>query len=263
MKKYLLLTLIAIYIGIIIPCKAYSVDISVGTTIWALWMERKYESGSGGPTMTQRDRHDQTFLYGPAMSAQFNDNFNLTFIYLYGQFDGTASFNGKVKRTDSDLALNYRLNDYFKAFGGLKYMAFSESALDSSGINDRYNAKHKGYGPGLGLSATLPVTENVYILTTLSGFYLWGKESGNASPSTPPPTIPFKQNYNEYGINTTISIAYYITPASTTISLGKRFQYFRTKYDGDVPRGGFNGDLNSMKNKFYGTTLTATYSFSI
>ena len=129
------------------------------------------------------------------------------------------------------------------------------------------NLKHNGYGPGLGLSSTLPVTENVYIIATLSGFYLWGKESGTryeqVFPQPPDSfykiaTLSRDNKYTEYGINTTIAIGYYIVPASTTISFGQRYQYIKTKYDN-------NDQINYLnkKNKFYGTTLTATYSFGV
>jgi len=253
MKKYLILTLLAIFIGLIIPYKAHSMDITVGATMWSPWMDR-YQKVISGETV--QGRYDQTLLYGPAMSVKFNDDFNLTFIYLYGKFNEASMIT--IKRKDSDLALNYRLSDYFKVFGGLKYMGFEEEIKSMSLGIPSDTIKHKGYGPGLGLSSTLPVTENVYILATLSGFYLWGKESGTYN------STPFDSKYTEYGINATISIGYYIVPASTTISVGQRYQYIKTSYNNDKPFG----DPDAMpyfnkKHKFYGTTLTATYSFSI
>ena len=221
MKKYLLLAFIAVCIGIIIPCKTvYATDITIGATTWYSWW-------SGG-TPEDGDA-DPTFLYGPAMSIKFNDDFNLTFVYLYGKYDvtgeadhggGPEPFKVKFKRSDADLALNYRLNDYFKVFGGIKY-------IDSSlpGMFDWY-----GYGPGFGLSATLPVAENIFLLATLSGYHLWGKEDHPGDG---------KSNNKSYGANTTLALAYYIAPASTTISLGGRYQYFKPNYD----RGDDSGDV--------------------
>jgi hypothetical protein len=59
----------------------------------------------------------------------------------------------------------------------------------------------------------------------------------------------------ERGVNTSLSLAYYIEPASTTINLGGRYQYIRTKYEE-------NTDCMD-ENHFYGITLSATYSFGI
>ena len=245
MKKLLLLALMAICTGIIVPCKVYAVDITVGATTWDAWLEEHYKDATYYKS--------QAIFYGPALSVRFYEDFNLTFIYLSG------SFAGNYKRKDSDLALNYRLSDYFKLFAGVKYMEYLKNyTVDDilsppPGIADVF-VEHKGIGPGLGLTATLPVTENVYILATLSGFYLWGKEKTEIAYATPEEK---KSKYNDYGINSTISFAYYITPASTTISFGKRFQYYKTAYkDKDYRDPGHKDKLN-------GITLTATYNFGI
>ena len=241
MKKILLLAFIASIIGIIIPCKVHAVDISIGATTWYSWW--KFDGGGDNPDI------DPTFLYGPALSVKFNDDFNLTFVYLYGKFESeeTNDKSGipvttkeKTKRKDSDVALNYRLNDYFKVFAGAKYMGFSAPGFEHSGI-----------GPGVGLSATYPVAENLFLLATFSGFYLWSEEKHNGNNKNE--TYDFK----EYGINSTLSLAYYIASVSTTVSLGGRFQYFKIKYDESEAS---NPDGNM---KFYGITLTATYSFNI
>jgi len=238
MKKLLLLTFAVICIGIIIPCKVHAVDISIGATTWYSWWD--FDSGSDYDADI-----DPTFLYGPALSVKFNDDFNLTFVYLYGKYDMKTTYEdsgvsvtekGTVKRKDSDTALNYRLNDYFKVFAGLKYMSFLQ------------DFNHRGFGPGVGLSATYPVAENLFLLATFSGFYLWGEEGSNG-------------DYKEYGFNSTLSLAYYIASASTTVSLGGRFQYVKTDYDEDYAESG-NKNSNT-KSKIYGVTLTATYSFNI
>ena len=191
------------------------------------------------------------------------------------------------KRRDVDIAINYRLNDYLKLFAGAKQMAYKagfsgEVKTGNSGIitlDSIYTGykKPNAYGPGLGLNCTLPVIENLFILGTLSGFYLWGKEkdsleifggykSGN--------NFSDEFSYKEYGINSNLSIAYYITSISTVISLGGRMQYFKTDcgnikdlyifaYNSGSPAPG-DGIYNGNKiQKIYGITLTATYSFSL
>ena len=79
MKKFLLFILIAIFIGIVIPHKLYAVDITVGATTWYTWWDlEKYEE-----TVDIKP----TFLYGPTMSVKFSDDFNLTFVFLYGKYN--------------------------------------------------------------------------------------------------------------------------------------------------------------------------------
>jgi len=67
------------------------------------------------------------------------------------------------------------------------------------------------YGPGLGLSCTYPIVDNLYALAYLSGFYLWAKEYDGME----------NVKHKDYGINSSVSIAYYIAPASTVVSLGE------------------------------------------
>ncbi len=228
MKKYLLLAFIAVCIGIIIPCKTvYATDITIGATSWYAWW------GGDKPV----EKIDPAFLYGPALSVKFNNDYNLTFVYLYGKHDCEGSgFKFKMKRNDADLALNYRLNDYFKIFGGMKYVGLSNLLMDWYGV-----------GPGLGLSATVPLADSLFLLATASGFHLWTTEEGKDSG------VKETEKSKSYGFNSTLSLAYYISSASTTISLGGRYQYIKPNY----PEEG------SANASVYGVTLTATYSFSI
>ena len=221
MKNYLLLIIIAICIGIIIPSKVYAVDATLGANTWYMW------SSEGGDV-------DPGFLIGPALSVKFNNDFNLTFVYLYGKFTAKNDYgeNFKIKRYDSDLALNYRLNNYFKAFAGVKYIGYKSS---SEGIES------DSWGPGIGLSCTFPIIYNFFLLGTLSGFYLWSTDDYENDG---------KDKYKSYGFNSTLSIAYYVAHESIALSLGWRYQYFIYSNDADNQR-------------FHGLTVAATYSFAI
>ena len=213
-----------------IASKAYALDMSVGITSWYSWWD--YDRGGEKPDI------GPSLLYGPAISVKLNDDFNLTFVYLYGAFEHTHSDGtvDKYKRSDSNLALNYIVNNYFTVFANLNYMA----------LGVKKYIQQSTYGPELGIKAVYPISENLSLLATLSGFYLWGKESyDNNDPSI---------NFKDYGINSTLSLAYYISSASTTISLGGRFQYFKADY---------SNDSESINQKFYGVTLTAMYAFSL
>ena len=236
MKKHSLFKFFIVScIFIIIPCKGYGIDVTIGATTWYSWWD--FER-----SMRTIDI-DPAFLYGPVLSVKLNEDFNFTFAYLYGKFyyKNKESGNGYINRNDSDLALNYRLNDYFKIFAGIKYMAFSEPGFD-----------HGCYGPGLGFSSTVPVSQNIYLIANISGFYLWGDEEKFQGAA--------KSDCSEYGINSTLSLAYYITAASTVISIGGRLQYFKTDYGDSVDTAG--DPIPEINHMFYGLTLTATYTFS-
>jgi len=238
MKKLILLTAISfIWMSAILPLNASAADITVGATTWYAWWDMNRSGSNGNAT-----EFDPAFLYGPMLSIKFNDDYNLTFVYLYGKFDmnepdGTTS---EIARNDSDLALNYRLNNFFKIFAGAKYMSYSiKNDMD-----------HIGIGPGAGISAVFPVGGDFFILGNISGLYLWGEEKYKGSSTNS------DAKYNEYGSNASLSLAYYIVPASTTISLGGRYQIFKTMYESSSTN-------DDMQHKFYGVTLSANYSFSI
>ena len=246
---------------------AYAVDITAGATTWYAWGEQYYTQKDPEGNFNTAVKSDPGFLYGPALSVKFNNDFNLTFVYLYGKFDAKKGDGTKAdfERNDSDLAINYRLNDYFKVFIGAKYLSydivpvkdnfFGSLSFDVTGMKS-----HTSYGPGLGVSATIPIAGNIFGLATISGLYLWGKEKINIRDLSDvffPVSRTLKIGYNEYGINSNISIAYYIAQASTVISLGGRFQFIMADYKGNEIY------LSDIKFMIYGVTLTATYTFGI
>lgn len=217
-------------------------DITAGATTWYCWWDMKEEGSS-------KKELDPVFLYGPVMSVKLSDDFNISFVFLYGKFDMTEGDNNttrKLTRTDSDLALNYRLNNYFKIFVGGKYMGYKQSGFE-----------HSGYGTGTGVSFVFPLWDNFFALGNMSGLYLWGKEKKDSSINS---GISANDKYHEYGTNSSLSLAYYIAPASVTLSLGGRYQFFKTKYEDTNSTDSTN---TVIKHHFYGFTGAATYTFSI
>ena len=258
--------------SIIIPYKAYAFDITAGGTAWYAQSEQYYTQtkSPSGVINNSIAKSSPAFLYGPTLAVRFNQDFNLTFVYLYGHFENEknqgSSYNSSTKfsRSDSDLALNYRLSDYFKVFIGAKYLAYgiTPARTDLATFQIIGNADiHTSYGPGLGLSATVPIVGSLFVLGTVSGLYLWGSHGvvvADISGGTPPyPQRSANLKYNEYGINTNLSLAYYIAPASVVISLGGRFQYLIADYKKNPIY------LDSIKFTVWGATLTATYTFSL
>jgi len=273
MKKILFTTFTAICISIIIPCKTYALDITLGATTWYALSELYYtQDKSPGIINNSLVKSDPAFLYGPTLAVRFSNDFNITFVYLYGHFKTEKNPGSgyltkpKFGRVDSDLALNYRLGDYFKVFAGIKYLSYGITPARTDlytfeiPVNKTVDI-HTSYGPGVGLSATVPLIGNLFALGTVSGLYLWGSHDADIidkRPTYPPyPQLNVNLKYNEYGVNTTLSLAYYIAPASVVISLGGRFQYLKSDYNKNAIY------LDSIEFTSYGATLTATYTFSI
>jgi hypothetical protein len=216
---------------------SYALDISIGATGWyAWWHYHSDDSNQGGD-----ETLDPEPLYGPALAINFSPTWSLTSVFLYGHYDmggDSGDGPGDMDRYDSDTAINYSFNRYIKAFGGLKFMGY-----------DWDNGDHMGFGPALGIAFTLPLIDNFYLLLNVSGMFLFGKENTDSETGE-----KAEIDYNEIGVNSNISVAYYIAPASTSIILGFRYQYFEIHYDE------LQGD---MQHAFYGVTLSAIYSLSL
>jgi hypothetical protein len=214
------------------PSSLNAADLSVGATAWyTAW---DYEDDA-----SDSPEYSPSFLYGPVFALSMTERFSLSFVFLYGEFDmDIVSETMPIKRYDSDLALNYRITDYFKLFLGCKYAGFTWGT----------DGKHQAIGPGAGISAVIPLGGDLYLLGNASGLYLWGEEESGDDFNDP------DSKYNEFGINSSLSIAYYIVPASTTISIGRRYQYFKTSYEKIT---------DELTHHFYGITAAATYSFSL
>jgi hypothetical protein len=225
---------------------------SAGVYTWYSWWDFPEDD-------YEKVRTDPGFVYGPTLSVNLNESYSLTFVFLYGMFDAdgkdyedsklyggpVVSYTYDIKRYDSDTALNYRLNDYLKVYLGVKYSAFSYKL---EGTSYDVDFDHDTFGPGAGLSASFPVFNNTFLIVNVGGLYLVGNENYTATSGE-----SGKFDIKDYGYNTSVLLAYYIEPASTTITLGGRYQYIKTEYD-----DGFENE-----SKFYGITLTASYLFSL
>lgn len=274
MKDYLFNSTLKIFLyiilcaGIIIPYKVYALDLSIGATMWYAQMDQEYTKNIDPSRSFKTENGGQFFFMGPALGVKFNDDFSLTFIYLYGATTITEietiypyQNDCHFKRHDADFALSYSLNNYFRVFTGIKYINYSiDCGKPESSAGNIIKRDHSGFGPGLGLSAIFPIFENLFLLANLSGFCLLiNKESAKYyDPGSNPASLRPKSN--DYGINSGLALAYHIAPVSTTINLGGRFQYIRTVYSGDRD---LNAGLyyNHNASMFYGVTLAATYFF--
>jgi len=282
-------------VSVLMPIKAFSLDITAGVSTWYANQYQPYTKDIYHKTPANSGRYDSTknkpnLLYGPALSVRFSEDFNLTFVFLYGKFKLTEvdeheigfpghpdyyDINYSLKRMDSDIVLNYRIIDYFKIFAGVKYLSFStKHNFDSSPFAPTmlyelrgmvYELDRSGIGPGLGFSIILPIPlfDNLFLISNISVFYLWVEEKKGYFDSGAGDELFVKTKCKDYGMNLTMSFAYYIAPISTTISVGGRGQFVRTKYDSEYGQHLHRQGAGENTSGFYGVTLTATYSFSL
>ncbi len=214
---------------------AQAADLSVGASTWYSWW--RLEESNTTRTI------DPTLLYGPVLALGFGGHWSLSSIFLYGRFDmdSEGGKSEKIDRFDSDTALNYSINRYVKLFGGAKFMGYTMPQNSFS---------HMALGPALGIGVTLPLTDSLFVLWNASGAFLFGKHKEEDDSG-----IRIKSDYNEPGLNTNLSLAWYIESASTTITLGFRYQRFNTYYEED--------GWSDMTHQFYGATLSAVYAFEL
>ncbi|HSV97448.1 MAG TPA: hypothetical protein VLM75_11025 [Spirochaetota bacterium] len=218
---------------LLFPVAAGAADLSVGGSVWYAWYSENQINNSD-PSV------DPTFLYGPVFALGFAPKWSLTAVFLYGVYD-YPMMSGEtepLRRYDSDIALNYSINRYVKLFGGAKIMGYT---FDSG--------SHYGVGPALGLGVTIPLSDSLFLLWNVSGVYGFGREEHDGGSSS---------DAREAGFNTTLSLAYYIESASTTITLGGRYQWFNINYEKDDP-----DEFPESNITFYGITFSAVYSFEL
>ena len=246
MKRLIIIMVFLLgWIGLIFDSKASAVEVSAGAMTWYAWID-------DGVKLSLDSKTDNTFFFGPFLSVKFNEDFTLGFIFLYGETEKTVysspSYTTQIfTRLDGDLTLSYRLNDYFKIFGGIKYMGLLSDTKEYYNKNNQNNI-----GPAFGLSLQYHLIDNFFLLGNISGLYLFGKEIYKNEDTYTGEREETKSDLKSYGLNISLAVAYYITPASTTISLGGRYQNLNTE----------NEDDNiEYTMKFYGITLSAIYSF--
>lgn len=241
MKKYSILFMMVVFLNSML----YAADLGVGISAWyADWkMERKSSTEGGTVNM------DEVLYIGPSIAYQFSDNWSTTLVALatpqkYTWEMGTERM--ELRRYDVDLALNYQINRYIKVFGGGKYLAFA--------YHNKTNGKdgiHHALGPGGGISFTMPLITNVYLLANLSGLYIYGKQQEEQT------TGDQSINFYEIGANGSMQLAYYIPSVAVTLAAGYRYQYVESRY---TENSSANPDL---EHTFKGFTVLLVKSFDL
>ncbi len=232
MKKVFLL-----FVSLFLFCFAnpvFSNDVSVGASSWYSAWDFDGDSDAFSPG----------FLFGPVFAFKISDNFSLSTLFLYGNFEGpdnSMEYPSSIDRFDSDIALNYNITGRIKAYCGVKGMGYD--------YDDGY---HYSVGPALGIGATLHLVGNLYLLLNCSGFYSFGEHDEEIEDIN----RDWNTYIEEYGVNSNISLAYYIAPWATTVTLGGRVQYFQTYLE-----DGSEGGEEYSDHLFYGATLAIIKTF--
>ncbi|HQG41943.1 MAG TPA: hypothetical protein PLE64_04460 [Spirochaetota bacterium] len=229
MKYVYCIGIVIISMCMVLP--VYADDLGIGISAWYADWEM---DNSSNPKKTM----DPVLCIGPSLSYQFSETLSVTLVALFTpkkyEMPDEGSEDSKLRRYDSDLALNYQLNRYIKLFAGAKYLGFTFEG-----------GKHHGAGPGAGIGFTIPIVYNFYFLGNASGLYLYGNHNDNSNDT----------NYNEYGYNLAGQLAYYFPSIGLTTSLGYRYQYIKSDYN--------TNNMADDEHTFKGFTCLVVKSFHL
>lgn len=268
---------------VLVPLKAESVEISLGGMTWYSWWSAWYEMWNPVRVVTTKEIINQvsvnpSFLYGPLVSMRLPRHVQLSTTVLYGEFEKkrrgwllTSSSsaplvpvtdNNRIRRVDWDTSMSVSLNRYLKLFGGFKYgmyrchikkTALSQAVATSADVVKLYNE----FAPGLGFGVTVRVIQNFFFQCSSSFVVKFVDYSNKGSNLVLIPTgnYLFPENYKrliyKVGCNSNINFAYWIEPIKTTVSIGFRYQVYRTIDPGK--------DGGQKFDHFYGATALVMY----
>lgn len=254
------------------------------------------------------DSHDfepsSNAMAGPMLSIGFLDRWTISTVTVLGKMDfysqnfalgidyineaaGLANkgYSRHVLKWDSDTTVGCAVHKYIKLYAGFKAQgyryreiihyydltAFPSVFIDHSEGTDSVEC----YGPGLGIGATVPLVENLYMLVNLSGVFLWCTEKLNPSMNDTwgldasgyvftrfflPPG-----KFISYGGTASLSLAYTIDRINTTLALGGRYQLlFNRQRTGNLWSNDITMNIiDRQYDHFYGVTLSAIYTFHV
>jgi hypothetical protein len=294
MKKSIMLILAAAVL-LLVPVRGGAVTVSAGAATFFSWWEPSFENDLRGKSAFDRGLYrissdfemGPSFLVGPTVSVTLPAGFSVSSVFLYGSwFHAESTLDARdgsdyvrlpldadhIVKWDLDVLLNYALNRHLKIFTGIKAQGYEYNLTNTSinvttpGVTSvRYDVFQSGWGPGIGASLTLNIWGPLYVMTNASVLYL----STNHRLAYPG-NYSWASVYHTVGCNVAASLAWYIEPASVTISLGVRYQYMHYMlndtgtddwfYSTDGPLANYNL-MND--DHFYGITLAAIYSLEL
>ncbi|HPC42604.1 MAG TPA: hypothetical protein PL180_16845 [Spirochaetota bacterium] len=284
MKKRIAAIIIALCL-VAIPRAGKAAGMGIGMTTWFVWWKPYFTLSPGESMSLKRETsNNPSFLYGPVLSFYLPKHVTITTTFLYGEFpikidEVNMSLNFifpqktryLIKRYDSDSAITYSFARFFSMYLGFKYTKFKFksneiSALDEIVFYEKIKKQYDEYAPALGFGFTIPLVEKtLYLLFNGSVIFdfvaLQGSTTTLAFMNIMPlevtllPQKPIKQNMYKIGMNSTLSLAYYVDVINTTFSLGFRYQMFKMLNTDST----LNIKLNKLYDHFYGITAAVIY----
>jgi hypothetical protein len=243
-------------------------------------------------------------MAGPMVSIGFLDRWSISSVAVLGTMSHKArgfgsggdvinylagathkDYSRTVLKWDSDTTVGCAVHRYIKLYAGFKaqgyryketihyydFTMFPSVFIDHSEGTNSVNC----YGPGLGISGSIPLVENLYMVIGLSGIVLWCTERGetNLSRTYGLDSTGFvvtcfympRGKFLSYGGTATLSLAYTIPRINTTLSLGGRYQllYNRQKKGNMLHSDVTMNIIDGQFDHFAGITFSAIYTFHI
>jgi hypothetical protein len=274
--------LLGIAFIILIPVVSSAMSISIGPYAWYAWWDAALEEAFKKNTIMQYKINNETdidpaILYGAALSLKFNERISLSTVFITGEYNITsrgyetgptlgwtqiyADYSQSFRRYDVDSALNYKISDNMKLFGGIKYQLYSFDTFYSWGAAGYADGTIiiNGISFALGAGFNWHLGSNFFLLFNLSALYqlnLLDSEGTMYSGALSMP-LSHSEQYHAMGANSTLSIAYYLDAISTTLTVGFRYQVVYLFDNGSVEFPDFSNEFDH----FYGITFSALYTF--
>lgn len=252
------------------PSAIHATSISFGPTVWFTWWDPFYKddlSYTYNAQVHPLNRHinkkfyiTPAFLYGPVISIDFFKRWAVSGIYMMSDrykgkrsdadfdseyaIDAVAKSYFTVYKSDLDASLSCRITEWLKIFVGFKWQKYDFRERINilkrglSGDLDTDHGNSNGFGAGLGLGTAIPIVDNLQVLANMSGLYMRttvevrSEQIHIATLGAITPRLYLeKERFNIYGGNANVSLAYFITAISTTITAGYRYQFLQYHTD--------------------------------
>ena len=257
------------------PIRAVAAGMDIGMTTWYCRWQPSWNNKNSGY------RVEPAVFYGPGVSFRLPGNVTISTNFLYARILAETpvkilnlvnpSVSTRViQRYDSDSTIGYSFTAFFRLFLGFKYSRYNYVAEQMqlapgilwifSGTREKY--RYDNYAPALGLNFKVHVVEHFFILITASFLYeqshvFKSKYQYLISSGASPMFFPYKDTrwaVNKLGANASLAFAYFIKPINTSISIGFRYQFFKT-----VKPKTDNDEYSEYYDHFYGLTASAIY----
>jgi hypothetical protein len=295
MKKKSTVFCLLILAALLKPGVSHSLDVRVGAATWYAWWNPVFEDFFRGKLNSSVNNlyikssfsTRPSFLLGPYLSMGFLGKWSLSSSFLIGNwYDSSVESyttsspyttvryertDVSIRKWDLDALLSYSFTPFFKVFAGFKWQGYIQNLLGmnsdvGSGVVEAMRLRYSniGLGPGIGLGVTIPLGGGFYCIGNASFIYLYVRMRLGIP-------MDYGEVYNAFGGSASLSLSYCLASASTTISLGFRYQVLHYLFWGGATDDYFINDklqpervsriYRGQDDHFYGITLAAVYAF--